>query len=366
MLREYHGRDFTDERRAETRDRVAGKVPGMEPLRIGVLGAARISAAAIVEPAHRTGARLVAVAARRRDRAEAFAAEAGVERVLESYQAVLDDPEVEAIYNPLPNGLHGPWNARAIAAGKHVLSEKPFASNAAEAMEVRAAAAATPLVVAEAFHYLYHPLMQRMIEILSSGEIGELRHVEAVMTGSSPDDDPRWDLSLAGGSLMDLGCYSLHAVRTLGAFAGGPPELTSVTGGERAGHPGVDEWVTAELTYPSGISAVSRCNMASAENEFRLRIIGTQGEVDAENFVLPHLDDRINVRTQPDRRAEQRVERLGTTSSYTYQLQSFTAAIRSGTPMLTDLDDAVQNMELIDACYRALGMEPRPRTVLDE
>jgi predicted dehydrogenase len=336
----------------------------MEPLRIGVLGAARISGNAIVEPARRTGTRLVAVAARRRDRAEAFAAEAGVERVLDSYQAVLDDPEVEAVYNPLPNGLHGPWNARAIAAGKHVLSEKPFASNAAEAAEVRALAAGTSLVVAEAFHYRYHPVMQRMMEILASGEIGELRHVEAVMIGNSPEDDPRWDLALAGGSLMDLGCYSLHAIRTLQEFAGGPPRLTSVTGGERAGHPGVDEWVTAEMQYPAGISAVSRCHMAAEQNEFRLRIIGTQGEVDAENFALPHQDDRINVRTQPDGHPEQRVERMGTKTSYTYQLEAFTAAVRTGTPMLTDLDDAVQNMELVDACYDALGLPPRPRTVL--
>ena len=336
----------------------------MEPLRIGVLGAARISHNAIVEPARRTGTRLVAVAARQRERAEAFAADAGVERVLDSYQAVLDDPEVEAIYNPLPNGLHGPWNARAIAAGKHVLSEKPFASNAIEAAEIRNQARPTALVVVEAFHYLYHPLMQRMIELLSSGEIGELRHVEAVMTGNSPEDDPRWDLDLAGGSLMDLGCYSLHAIRTLGGFAGGPPVLTSVVGGERAGHPGVDEWVTAELAYPSGISAVSRCNMASDVNEFRLRIIGTQGEVDAENFVVPQTDDRINVRTDTDGHAGHRVERLGVKTSYTYQLESFTRAVRSGIPMLTDLDDAVANMKLIDACYRQLGMPPRPRTVI--
>lgn len=124
----------------------------MEPLRIGVLGAARISEAAIVLPARLTGARLVAVAARQRPRAEEFAEAAGVERVLDSYQAVLDDPEVEAIYNPLPNGLHGPWNARAIAAGKHVLSEKPFAADAVEAAEIRAAAQGSGLVVAEAFH----------------------------------------------------------------------------------------------------------------------------------------------------------------------------------------------------------------------
>ncbi len=338
----------------------------MEPLRIGVLGAARISENAIVEPARETGTRLVAVAARSRDRAEAFAAAAGVERVLDSYQAVLSDPEVEAIYNPLPNGLHGPWNARAIAAGKHVLSEKPFASNAAEAAEIRDLAAGTQLVVAEAFHYLYHPLMQRVIEILASGEIGELRHVHAVMTGNSPDDDPRWDLALAGGSMMDLGCYSVHAIRTLGRFAGGPPTVTCVTGGERAGRPGVDEWMTGEMAYPSGVTAVSRCNMASQINEFSLRVVGTQGEIQAANFAVPHKDDRMTVRTQPGGRPRQRVERLGTRTSYTYQLEAFTSAVRTGRPMLTDLDDAVANMALIDACYAGLGLAPRPRTLVSD
>src|SRR4051795_11332371 len=108
-----------------------------EPLRVGILGAARIAELAIVKPAHATGTRLVTVAARNRTRAEAFAAEHGVERVLGSYAAVLADPEVEVVYNPLPNALHGPWNQAAVEAGKHVLSEKPFASNASQAAEVR-------------------------------------------------------------------------------------------------------------------------------------------------------------------------------------------------------------------------------------
>src|SRR5580765_7559409 len=111
-----------------------------EPLRVGILGAARICELAIVKPAHVTGTRLVTVAARDRRRAEAFAAEHGVERIADSYAAVLADPEVEVVYNPLPNALHGPWNLAAVAAGKHVLSEKPFASTAEEAIEVRAAA----------------------------------------------------------------------------------------------------------------------------------------------------------------------------------------------------------------------------------
>ena len=142
----------------------------MEPLRIGVLGAARIAAAAIAAPARLTGTRLVAVAARDRARAEAFAAEHGVERVLDSYADVVADPQVEAVYNPLANGLHGPWNLAAIDAGKHVLAEKPSASDAVEAREVRDAAARAGVLVMEAFHYLYHPVARRLLDVVASGE----------------------------------------------------------------------------------------------------------------------------------------------------------------------------------------------------
>jgi predicted dehydrogenase len=139
----------------------------MEPLRIGILGAARIAGKAIAEPAKLTGARLVAVAARDSDRAEAFAAEHGVERVHASYDDVINDPEVEAIYNPLANGLHGPWNLKAIAAGKHVLTEKPSASNATEAAQVRDAARERGVTVMEGFHYLFHPVTRRLQERLA-------------------------------------------------------------------------------------------------------------------------------------------------------------------------------------------------------
>jgi hypothetical protein len=158
---------------------MGGRSP--EPLRIGVLGAARIAAPAIVDPAHTTGDRLVAVAARDRGRAEAFAATHGVERVLDGYADVVADPEVEVVYNPLANGLHGPWNLTAIAAGRHVLTEKPSASNATEAREVRDAAAAAGVTFLEGFHYLYHPVTRRLHELLATGELGRLRHVEVDM-----------------------------------------------------------------------------------------------------------------------------------------------------------------------------------------
>jgi predicted dehydrogenase len=161
----------------------------MEPLRIGVLGAARIAGLAIVGPARTTSDRLVAVAARDRRRAEAFAATHGVERVLGTYADVVADPEVEVVYNPLANGLHGPWNLAAIAAGKHVLTEKPSASNAAEAREVRDAATAAGVTFLEGFHYLFHPVTRRLQELLATGELGRLRHVEADLVIPAPADD---------------------------------------------------------------------------------------------------------------------------------------------------------------------------------
>ena len=213
-----------------------------EPLRIGVLGAARIAELSIVGPARATDHRLVAVAARDRARAEAFAATHGVERVVGSYAELVADPGIEVIYNPLATGRHGPWNRAALQAGKHVLTEKPSASNAAEAAEVHEAAAKAGTVFMEGFHYLFHPVTLRLHELLDSGELGDLRHVETMVAmPAPPDSDVRWSLPLAGGALMDLGCYSLHAQRMLAPWAGGAPRLVAARGGEKAGAPGVDE-----------------------------------------------------------------------------------------------------------------------------
>ena len=329
-----------------------------EPLRLGVLGAARISERAIVPAAGDTGTRLVAVAARDRARAEAFAETHGVERVLDSYADVIADPEVEAVYNPLANGLHAPWNLAAIEAGKAVLSEKPFASNAEEAAEVRDAAAKADVVVLEGFHYLFHPVTMRLHELLDSGELGDLQRVEATMIIPEPDDDdPRWSLPLAGGAMMDLGCYSLHAHRMLAPWAGGEPTLVAARGEQHDDHPGVDEWLDADLEFPNGATGSARSNMAGERVQMTCKIVGSRGEATAANFVLPHQDDRIFVATV----AGNRVEQLGTRLSYTYMLEAFIARLRDGEPLPIDADDAVANMTLIDECYRAAGFDPRPR-----
>ncbi len=129
-------------------------------------------------------------------------------------------------------------------------------------------------------------------------------------------------------------------------------------GGERDGRPGVDEWVAAHLEFPSGATGLARCHMSGESRGMTYRMVGTRGEATATSFVLPHLDDRVLVSTTTGDRAEH----LGTRSSYTYQLEAFAAHVREGVPMATDGDDAVATMRLIDACYRALGLEPRPRS----
>ena len=222
-----------------------------DPLRIGVLGAARIADLAIVQPARLTGHRLVAVAARDHRRAEDFAQRHGVERALASYADVLADPEVEAIYNPLANALHGRWNLAAIQAGKHVLSEKPFASNADEARAVRDAAAAAQVTVMEGFHYLYHPVTRRLHELLDSGELGQLRAVETDLFMPAPDDgDPRWSYELAGGALMDLGCYCLHAHRFLAPWQAGHPGSRRPGPANEPGTPGSTNGSTPTWSFP--------------------------------------------------------------------------------------------------------------------
>src|SRR5215468_10236658 len=186
-------------------------------LRVGILGAARIAPMALVRPARQVPeATVVAVAAREPAKARAFAEKHDIPRVHESYDALLADRELDAIYNPLPNSLHCEWTIRALRAGKHVLCEKPIAANAAEAERMAEAAAASGRVLMEAFHWRYHPLAARMREILASGAIGRVQHLEAWLCFPmlSPGDI-RWRLDLAGGALMDAGCYPVSMVRHL-------------------------------------------------------------------------------------------------------------------------------------------------------
>ena len=192
---------------------------------MGTLGSSRISLPALIEPAASVPeVTVAAVAARDKSRADAFALRHGIPTAYGSYEELLADPDIDAIYNPLPNSQHGPWTLQAIAAGKHVLCEKPFASNADEAAQVADAAAASGLVVMEAMHYRYHPLTRRLSELVA--ELGPVQHLQCWTSFAIADpDDIRYDFDLGGGALMDGGCYAIDCLRLLGASgepSGGP------------------------------------------------------------------------------------------------------------------------------------------------
>ena len=322
-------------------------------IRIGILGAARIAPSALIEPARNNAdVEVVAVAARDQKRAGAFAKKHGIGKVHASYDALLDDPNIDAIYNPLPNSLHGRWTIAAIEAGKHVLCEKPFAANAAEAEKVAGVAKRSGKVVMEAFHYRYHALTLRMLEIIASGELGPLKRVEASFCFPLPIDDIRWDWNLAGGSMMDAGCYPTHLVRTL---AGAEPRVTRASAKLRS--PNIDRLVVAELEFPGGATGSITASMLSSKFvRIGGRVLGSEGEMRVTNFLAPQYGHSLQVKVKGKRRKES-VDKQPT--SYAAQLKAFADAVLRGAPFPTTVDDAVANMRVIDAIYRACGLPKR-------
>jgi predicted dehydrogenase len=201
----------------------------------------------------------------------------------------------------------------------------------------------------EGFHYLFHPVTRRAYELTGDGTIGEMHHVEVRMAMPAPDaSDPRWSFEMAGGALMDLGCYGLHIMRTLGH-----PSIIRAHAKERT--PGIDEWCDVELGFPGGATGLSANTMTAPDFSFTLRIVGTKGDVLVHNFIKPNEDDRLTIRTK----AGTRVEHHGTRTSYSYQLEAFAAHVLHGTPLPIDTADSMENMAYVDAAYRAAGMTPR-------
>ncbi len=348
----------------------------MDRLRIGALGAARITPGALIKPARYVPeVTVTAVAARDPERARRFAGKHRIRMVHDSYEALIADPAVDAIYNPLPNSLHAPWTLRAIAAGKHVLCEKPFTANADEAAEVAAAARASGLVVMEAFHYRYHPLARRMREVVGGpaarldradpaatspgtgpaaayGEIGPLRYLEASLCFPLPRfSDIRYSYELAGGATMDAGCYAINCLRMLGP---GEPEVVAARA--KLQSPNVDRAMSASFRFPGGVLGRMTTSLWSGQLlRLDAKAVGDRGVMRVLNYLAPQRYNRLTVVADGYRRTEH----VRGESSYTYQLRAFAAAVLHGDPVLSPPEDAVANMTLIDEGYRAAGLPPR-------
>ncbi len=328
-------------------------VDNRPPLRIGILGAAKIAPSALIQPARSVPAAAVwSIAARDPARAEQFARRHGIPHVRRTYEELIGDPEVEAVYIPLPNSLHCAWSLRALAAGKHVLCEKPLASNAQEAQLMAEAARAHGRLLVEAFHYRYHPLAARIKAIVAGGELGEITSLSAhLCVPLLRPGHIAYRLELSGGATMDVGCYPVNLVRHL---AGAEPSV--VYARSRLASPHLDRWMEAGLQFPGGVTARVVCSIFSV---MLLRasatVRGTRGELTVWNPFHPHRYHRLRVSTPAGRRTE----KVPGDTTYTHQLRAFVDMVRHGAPCPTPAEDAVANLRVIEGIYSRAGLPIR-------
>ena len=271
-----------------------------------------------------------------------------------SYAELVARDDIDLVYVALPPSAHLEWCTAALANGKHVLVEKPFASNAQDAAQMVAAARAADRHLIEGFHYRFHPLFERALSALRTGDIGRIRHIEAVFNANLPDTpgELRYIEALGGGALMDLGCYCMHWIRTV---AGDEPTVVSASA--RCATPGVDLDIEAELAFTSGPTATLKCSMQPEDGVLfrRLRVQGDDGRARARQPGLAAFRRHACPSSRRTRRMPQIVS--GGDTTFHYQLRHVIEVIEGRAQPLTGGDDAIGNMRAIDAIYRAAGLQ---------
>lgn len=361
------------------------------PLKIGILGAANIAPNALIYPARsHPEVEVYGVAARDIRKAEKFAKKYGIKKWYggqDGYQELLNDPAINAVYNPLPNGLHYEWTMKALAAGKHVLLEKPSGDTAEESRLMFELADRKGLVLLEAFHYRFHPAIQRVKEIVDSGELGSIKEVHASLgfpKGFIPDGDIRLNYSLGGGALMDAGCYTLNCVRYLAS--GNPTAVTSATALRYPKDPRIDTATSADLLFPPStpngppVRASIKCDLF-LPNWFwfiprppvvSARVVCDQGTVEVLNYVMPVIYHYITVTPNAGKKRTEKAYAFPSGksekgeswwSTYRYQLEAFVDKVRDRTPQTwVSSEDSIANMLWIEKIYEEAGLGPRPES----
>ena len=333
----------------------------MEPVRFGVMGTAKIALEKVI-PAMQASrqCRIAAIASRDLGRAEAAAAALGISRAYGSYEALLQDPEIEAVYNPLPNHLHVPLSIAAAEAGKHVLCEKPIALSAAEALSLVAARERTGVLIQEAFMVRCHPQWVRVRELVRNGAIGTLRVVQGSFSYMNRDPaNVRNQADIGGGGVYDIGCYPIVGSRFL--FAAEPIRVAGLI--EHDPDFATDRLASVVMEFPDG-QALFFCSTQLVAYQ-RMQILGNDGRIDIEiPFNAPpdqpcriFLDDGSALGGR-----SARAEIFDVVNQYTLQGDLFAGAIRSGTKLPFPLEDSVLNMKVLDAVFRS-GKSGRFETV---
>ena len=314
-----------------------------DPVRWGFLSTAHINRLLIPPAEESPKVELVAVASRDQARADDYARTWSIARAYGSYEDLLADADVEAVYNPLPNSMHVEWSVRALEAGKHVLCEKPLSRHTADVERAFDAADRTGLVLSEAFMYRHHPQTRRLRELVDGGAIGTLQAVRAIFGFIAGDPaDIRLSQPLEGGALMDVGCYCVNAGRSLA----GEPER--VFGEQLVGSSGVDVRFQGTLRFASGVVAQFLCGLVIPMRD-ELEAIGDDGSL--------FLDDPFHAREpvielRRDGEAPERID-VERANSYRLELENVSDAIRGEGHLLLGREDAVAQARVIEALYRS-------------
>lgn len=322
-----------------------------QKLRFGILSTASIARSAFIpgiQGSKHTEAS--AIASRDFSKAKEVAQEFHIPKPYGSYEDLLKDPDIDAVYIPLPNHLHKEWTLKAAKAGKHVLCEKPAALNAEDAAEVVEACQKAGVIYSEAFMYRYHPKHHRVKEIIESGEIGQIRAIHGSFTYNNirNKDNVRYQKSMGGGSIYDVGCYPISAARMI---LGEEPLAASVHAFFSPDHDHVDIMASGVIEFPGSVGLTFDCGMW-ASPRCTLEILGSEGRIELPlAYGWEHSEEpaQIIIYTGDDKREE----RLGVFNSFSLEADALAAAVLDGTPLPYPPEDAILNMKVIDACMKS-------------
>ena len=326
-------------------------------LRWGIISTARIAESALIPAIHQSRNGIVAaVGSRDLERGKAYAAKNNIPKVYGSYEELFADPEIDAIYNPLPNGMHGEWSIKAAEAGKHVLCEKPLSNDAAEAKKMADVFAKRGLLLVEAFMYRFHPQTKKVKQMIADGAVGKVNMVQATFDFSLTDEsDIRLNKDLFGGALMDIGCYCVNVLRYM---VGEEPNQFKVIA-DFGAKSKVDERMVAVMAFPSGVLAHFDCSFRTHFTQ-TYEIRGSHGRIFVERAYVPFRPDpeadviirwwRSTPGVEVHEYEEIKVERP---NQYTLMAEDFADAIFEKRAPQYTIEDAIKQMQAIDQLYKA-------------
>ncbi len=323
-------------------------------LRWGVIGSANIAVKSVIPAIQQSrNGTVTAIASRNKDKANEAAQKLGIDKTYGSYEELLKDPDIDAVYIPLPNHLHAEWTIRAAEAGKHVLCEKPLALNAEEAERMVEACKKAGVHLAEAFMYRHHPRYKAILSLIREGGIGEIRAIRGAFTFNNPGDlnNVRFRSDYGGGSVYDVGCYPISAARMI---LDEEPEAVTCHAFFSDQHDGVDMMMSGLVEFAGGVALAFDCGMwASPRNT--LEIVGSKGRIEVPSPYVNQPGHFYHV----DEAGKTSEHFLGQFNHYTLQAEQFAKVVWGEEQPLYAAEDAIRNMRVLEACLQSAKEKSR-------